>query len=355
MHAPKQLSSDPSKISSSITDGRRRGRPHRQEIEVVQVWLWYWRVRKISGKTDYMLDMRCTGKSASKRRPKGTGESRPRAFERIRKHGNNPDHSGGRRFNLLERVETIYPGTQSWYDSVLWRLMRPPALDFSAFNDIVKHLLPTFKLVRPPPDQDILYKHLTNPFVLPQGDDLLSEVTSRVCALVAAHGTPDAVALLSALSLEAKSAGRISRQMQYQVWCREAFANMCENAFSNNPQDDYARRARALLWKHYNDAVIKGDWGEPLTQRVLRLAERADWEVLSPLLPADLIQTLKLSFMSFDEFIRANQLTWAKEYDAHIKGKAYEEINPPPWLNAQRLRSKTIASITKRMVAKELI
>lgn len=102
---------------------KRPGRPKRGAADVLRARVWFMAVENESGKTANALEMEFRGATAGIRRLPGLwgkyarGEVSPSA-------------------ELVNAVESVYPGTARWFNHPLWRLVRNTPITFEELKPI---------------------------------------------------------------------------------------------------------------------------------------------------------------------------------------------------------------------------
>lgn len=122
------------------------GRPKQTPVSKLKAKLWYNVVKTRSGLSDYSLDMTFG-------QPEGPitqgGAGRNRVFGPIKK-GVLPSRGQHKKrsFDVVERVNTEFPGTADIIDSPLWELLDTPARDLESITALVERCLDLLDLTR---------------------------------------------------------------------------------------------------------------------------------------------------------------------------------------------------------------
>lgn len=116
----------------------RRGRPGRNEIDVLQVRLWMSSVGQDTGLTPGQLEKRFEPEKCRQRDGK---EIRPGAWSKYAQGTRSP--TGALGLDLVRRVDISAPGTAGWFLSPLWKVMKHRHLSPSQTDRLLLSATPT--------------------------------------------------------------------------------------------------------------------------------------------------------------------------------------------------------------------
>lgn len=213
-------------------ENHQRGRPRRESLEIARTALWYRRVRDVSGWSEYRLEL--------------TFDEAGRAGRGLRKGTRWNKYKFGKASpgrQLLERVETAFPGTLFAYDHPIWTLA-------------VERLLPSTELRRlvgllPPEIADLLVDPDSPPtsvfWMRPELDH--RAVISSLRSIVRERGIGHFGAVAGLLALIHDATNRQLDQQHFD--CHVALADAAARAYGKVDEAAYAWRLEAYVFRHW--------------------------------------------------------------------------------------------------------
>jgi hypothetical protein len=213
---------------------KHKGRPPRESLEVARTALWYERVRKVSGWTEYRLEA---------------------AFDKVDRLGRGM-HKGSRwnkykfgraspRRPLLLGVEEKFAGTLLAYDHPIWTLAASRTLNSQELRGLVGLLPPEIAglLIDPasPPNSAFWVRNELEH----------RELIASMLAMVRARGIGHFGAVAGLLALRHDA---VNRQLEEQHFdCHVALADAAARAYGHLDDEVYAWRLESYVFSRWLD------------------------------------------------------------------------------------------------------